>query len=95
LYAGLTLLARLSTPPPRTTPEISRPREMQSIIASSSARRSGFSTIGSGAPSIRICTFRVIFASTAPVIVMDACMQNGAVWCSLIMMPSKPFSSTT
>ena len=21
---------------------------------------------------------------------IEACMQNGAVWCSLIMMPSKP-----
>ena len=37
----------------------------------------------------------VILARIAPVILIDACMQNGAVWCSLIMMPSKPASSAT
>ena len=79
LWTGLTLLARLSTPPPRTKPEISRPREMQSIIASSSASRKGLSTTGNGFPSMRMRLRRVIFASTVPVILIEACMQNGAV----------------
>ena len=40
---GFMLVDTVSTPVPRTIPEMTRPPEMTSIIAISSARRTGFS----------------------------------------------------
>ena len=65
-----------------------------SIIANSSASRTGFSASGSGLPSMTIFTFLVTAARIAAKMLAFACMQNGALWCSFSMMPSKPSSST-
>ncbi len=72
-------MASDSTPPPRTKPDTSRPFEIMSIIASSSASRTGFSAIGSGLPSKTIFTRLVIAASIDAMMLHLACMQNGAL----------------
>ena len=64
-----------------------------SIIASSSARRTGFSASGRGLPSSTIFTRFVIAARIEAKTLHLACMQNGALWCSFSMMPSNPTSS--
>ena len=42
-----------------------------------------------------IFTFFVIAARIEAKTLVRACMQNGALWCSFSMMPSKPISSTS
>ena len=64
-----------------------------SIIASSSASCTGLSDSGSGLPSMTIFTFLVAAARIEAKMLVFACMQNGALWCSFSMMPSKPSSS--
>ena len=64
-----------------------------SIIASSSASRTGLSASGSGLPSSTIFTRLVVAARIDAKTLHLACMQNGALWCSFSMMPSKPTSS--
>ena len=85
---GLTLVDTVSTPVPRTIPEMTRPPEITSIIAISSASRTGFSWMGRMLPSSRILAFCVVRASTAAVRLHEAFMHDGVLWCSLTMMPS-------
>ena len=66
-----------------------------SIIASSSASRTGLSASGSGLPSSTIFTRLVMAARIDAKTLHLACMQNGALWCSFSMMPSKPTSSAS
>ena len=66
-----------------------------SIIASSSASRTGLSARGSGLPSSTIFTRLVMAARIDANTLHLACMQNGALWCSFSMMPSKPTSSAS
>ena len=82
----------LSWPRPRTKPQTTRPPERMSIIATSSATRSGLSWIGSTLPRKTIRPFRVVRARTAPITLTDGIMLRGLLWCSLIMTPSKPVS---
>ena len=90
---GGALCARLSLPPPRTTPGIKRPREITSIIASCSASHRGSSCIGRGLPSIRILAFVVTRARIEALTLATPFIQKGALWCSLTMIPSNPISS--
>src|SRR5713226_8445828 len=76
-------------------PDTRRPRETMSIIASSSASRTGFSASGSGFPSSTIFTRFVVAARIDAKMLHLACMQNGALWCSFSMMPSKPTASAS
>ena len=62
-------------------------------MASSSARRTGSSESGSGLPSMTSLTRSVRAASAAPMIFALVDIENGALWCSLSMMPSTPISS--
>ena len=64
-----------------------------SIIAISSASCTGFSDSGSGLPRKTIFARLVTAARIAPNMLVRACMQNGALWCSFSMMPSTPHSS--
>jgi hypothetical protein len=64
-----------------------------SIIANSSASRTGFSASGKGLPSITIFAFLVTAARIEAKMLHFACMQNGALWCSFSMKPSTPISS--
>src|SRR5215831_4547723 len=64
LKAGLALLNSDSLPDPRTQPGTSRPPEIMSISASSSANRKGSAT-GRGLPSSTILTRLVIRARMA------------------------------
>jgi hypothetical protein len=66
-----------------------------SIIASSSASRTGLSESGSGLPSSTIFTRFVAAARIDAKMLHFACMQNGALWCSFSMIPSKPTSSAS
>ena len=59
-----------------------------SIMARLSAAASGFSRVGSGVPSSTIFTRSVAAARMLAQTVICDCMQNGALWCSLSMMPS-------
>ena len=93
LKAGLLFAAMFSTPPPRTNPETSRPFDIRSIMASSSAMRTGSSDRGSGLPSMTSLTRSVTAASAAPMMFALVDMENGALWCSLSMIPSTPISS--
>ena len=83
----------LSRPPPRTQPVTSRPREIMSISARLSARNSGSSQIGSTLPASTIFTRCVILARIAASTFMTLPMQNGVLWCSLSITPSKPICS--
>ena len=66
-----------------------------SIIASSSARRTGLSASGSGLPR-RTSFTRVVAAARIDAKMLHfACMQNGALWCSFSMIPSKPTASAS
>ena len=64
-----------------------------SISASSSARNSWSSQIGSTLPSSTIFARFVIRARIAASTFITPPMQNGVEWCSLSMIPSKPISS--
>ncbi len=66
-----------SLPAPRMKPGTSRPPEIMSIIASSSASRSGLPTIGVGLPSNTILTRLVAFASTDASTFITAPIQKG------------------
>ena len=66
-----------------------------SIMPSSSAVATGLSRSGRGTPSSTIFTLLVTAARIEAQIWICGCMQNGALWCSLSMMPSKPTSSTS
>jgi hypothetical protein len=66
-----------------------------SIMASSSASRTGLSVRGSGLPSSTIFTRRVVAARIEANTLHLACMQNGALWCSFSMMPSNPTLSAS
>ena len=93
LNGGCELCETLSRPVPRTQPVTSRPREIMSISASSSARKSGSSQIGRMLPSSTIFTFFVMRARIAASTFITEPMQNGVEWCSLSITPSKPISS--
>ena len=60
LKGDCALCETLSRPVPRTQPGTSRPREIMSIIASSSASQSGSSQIGRMLPISTIFAFCVI-----------------------------------
>ena len=89
------MFANCSVPAPRTIPATSRPFEIMSTMASDSATASGLSIVGSGEPSSTIFTRCVAVARMLAQTVICACMQKGASWCSLSMMPSKPTSSAS
>jgi hypothetical protein len=74
---------------PRAKPEMTRPREMQSAIASSSAMRSGL-WIGRRLPRIRNLSLLVRCAPTAAIMFGEFIMPCGVVWCSFKPTPSKP-----
>ena len=59
-----------------------------STIESDSEMATGLSMVGSGAPSSTILIRSVAAARMLAHTVICACMQNGALWCSLSMMPS-------
>ena len=83
----------LSRPVPRTQPVTSRPFEMVSIMASSSASQRGSSQMG------RMLPMRTIFARFVMRARMEAStlqalpMQKGVLWCSFRASASKPISS--
>ena len=62
---GLELAGLISVGTPRTKPTSSRPREMQSIIAISSAMRTGSPRLATGLPRIRMRAFLVCRARIA------------------------------
>ena len=66
---------------------------MRSIVANSSAIRSGCLMTGKGLPIRRIFTRLVIRARIAASTFITLPMQNGLPWCSLSATPSKPSSS--
>jgi len=72
----LALFANCSLPAPRTHPGTSRPPEITSIMASSSANRRGFPN-GSGLPNRMILTFLVIRARIDASTSITEPMQKG------------------
>ena len=67
VFHGIDVGGKVSTPVHRTIPELTRPPEMTSIMAISSASPTGFSWMGRRWPSNRILAFWVVRASTAAV----------------------------
>ena len=62
-------------------------------MAISSASLGGLSEVGSMLPSIRILALEVRRARMPPVIFTSTSMQDGVLWCSLIISPWTPASS--
>ena len=74
---GLVFVAMLSCPMPRTNPHTTRPPDRMSIIATSSATRSGLSWMGSTLPRKTILPCLVREASTDPITFTDGIMHSG------------------
>ena len=77
---------------PADNPQTTRPPEIISIIAISSATRTGLSWIGSTFPRNTIFPCLVSLARTAPMTLTEGIKLRGLLWCSLIITPSKPDS---
>ena len=64
-----------------------------SIMARVSANHRGSSQIGKMLPRMTILAFFVTRARIDAPTFVTPCMQNGVLWCSLSIRPSKPASS--
>ena len=74
-------------PCPRTNPEMIRPPENTSSIATDSATRSGLPCSGIGLPSMQTASL-LVCATTWPPMTLTSGRPHGVWWCSLMKTPS-------
>ncbi len=77
---------------PRSMPATTRPPDMASSMANSSATRTGF-RIGMSAPSSAILARFTAWVRAPASTIGLGVMQKGAKWCSATVTQSKPTSS--